>query len=80
LLVLIILIVLLVIGYAVRALDGGSRTGSWPAVPHATGPLRIIEPADPTQAAGWSPAHNAQDGGRLAAKAAMPSCACGPAK
>jgi hypothetical protein len=78
LLVLIILIVLLVIGYAVRALDGGSRTGSWPAGshatgPHATGPHRIAGSADPL-------AHSAQDGGRLAAKAAMPSCACGPAK
>jgi hypothetical protein len=37
LLVLIILILLLVIGYAVRALDGGTRSGSWPAGPHAGG-------------------------------------------
>jgi len=39
LLVLIILILLLVIGYAVRALDdGASETGSRPAV---TGPYRV---------------------------------------
>jgi len=31
--VLIILILLLVIGYAVRALDGGTRTGSQPVRP-----------------------------------------------
>ncbi|MDQ1738982.1 MAG: hypothetical protein QOE53_634 [Pseudonocardiales bacterium] len=41
LLVLIILIVLLVIGYAVRALDDGSRTGSWPAGAHPTGLYRV---------------------------------------
>jgi hypothetical protein len=40
--VLIILIVLLVIGYAVRALDGGSRTGSWPAGRQLTGAHRVI--------------------------------------
>lgn len=61
LLVLIILILLLVIGYAVQALDGGSRAGSQPA-------------------GSAQPASMAQDGGRLAAKAAMPSCACPPAK
>jgi hypothetical protein len=38
LLVLIILIVLLLIGYAVRALDGGSRSGSWPAGPQVSAP------------------------------------------
>jgi hypothetical protein len=37
LLVLIILIVLLVIGYAARALDGGSRSGSHPGT-QVTGP------------------------------------------
>jgi hypothetical protein len=35
LLVLVILIALLVIGYAARALDGDPRTGSRPAVQHA---------------------------------------------
>jgi hypothetical protein len=69
--VLIILILLLVIGYAVRALDGDSRTGSWPAGPH-----HITSSAS----ASTQPAQTAHDGGRLAAKAAMPSCACGPAK
>jgi hypothetical protein len=73
--VLIILIVLLVIGYAVRALDGGSRTGSQPAGIHVTGSL----PAG-AHVTGLLLPQTAQDGGRLAAKAAMPSCACGPAK
>jgi hypothetical protein len=41
LLVLIILILLLVIGYAVRALDDGSRAGSQPAGPHPTGLDRV---------------------------------------
>lgn len=36
LLVLIILILLLVIGYAARAWDGGSRTGSQPGSSHVT--------------------------------------------
>ena len=74
---LIILILLLVIGYAVRALDGDSRTGSWPAGPH-----RITSSASPASASTQpaQPASDAQRGGRLAAKAAMPSCACGPAK
>jgi hypothetical protein len=74
LLVLIILILLLVIGYAVRALDGDSRTGSWPAGPH-----RITSSASSASASA-QPASTAHRGGRLAAKAAMPSCACGPAK
>jgi hypothetical protein len=39
LLVLIILILILVIGYAVRAFDGGARSGSWPA-----GPPQISQP------------------------------------
>jgi hypothetical protein len=69
LLVLIILIVLLVIGYAVRAARGGSDTGSWPGRQPAS---RVISAAQP--------ASTAQDGGRLAAKAATPSCACGLAK
>ena len=68
---LIILILLLVIGYAVRALDGDSRAGSWPSGPH-----RITSSAS----ASIPPTQPAHDGGRLAAKAAMPSCACGPAK
>jgi hypothetical protein len=75
LLVLIILILLLVIGYAVRAVDGGSRSGSWPAGPHASGEQLVTSTASLAQ-----PASIAHDGGRLAAKAAMPSCACGPAK
>jgi hypothetical protein len=70
--VLIILILLLVIGYAVRALDGRSNTGSWPAGPHVSGPLLVTRLTQPVS--------TAHDGGRLAAKAAMPSCACGPAK
>jgi hypothetical protein len=65
LLVLIILLLLLVIGYAVRALDGNDRSGSRPAGSHASTA---------------QPAPAAQDGGRLAAKAAMPSCACSLAK
>jgi hypothetical protein len=77
LLVLIILILLLVIGYAVRGLDGHSRTGSWPAGAHPrTGQLQVSNGRHPLT----QPDSTAHDGGRLAAKAAMPSCACGPAK
>jgi hypothetical protein len=72
LLVLIILIVLLVIGYAVRAADGRSGAGSQPTGPQLMGTHRVISAVGLAQ--------TAQDGGRLAAKAAMPSCACGPAK
>ncbi len=70
LLVLIILILLLVIGYAVRAFDGDSRSASQPAGVHTAG----------AQAASAQPFSTAQRGGRLAAKAAIPSCACSPAK
>lgn len=89
LLVLIILILLLVVGYAARAFDGDARTSSQPAswlptgiasqlpgsqLPGSqlTGPRLIGIERPMTQPA--------QDGGRLAAKAAMPSCACGLAK
>lgn len=77
---LIILIVLLVIGYAARALDGSSRPGSLPAGPHpAAGPVPAAWRAGAAQD-GTQPVSTAHRGGRLAAKAAMPSCACGPAK
>jgi hypothetical protein len=69
--VLIILVVLLAIGYAARALDGDSTAGSHPAGPRLTAP-HWVTTAELAQ--------TAQDGGRLAAKAAMPSCACGLAK
>jgi hypothetical protein len=76
LLVLIILILLLAVGYAVRAFDGDARasspTGSKPVGSQLTG-SQLTGIARPT-------AQPAQDGGRLAAKAAMPSCACGLAK
>jgi hypothetical protein len=72
LLVLIILILLLVIGYTVRALDGGSRAGSQRVQPRVTS-------SQPTAHRKQLP-QTAQDGGFLAAKAAIPSCACGPAK
>jgi len=84
--VLIILILLLMIGYAVRALDGGTRSGSWPAGPRIGPPHQATASADPASrqpAQTAQPAQNAQtaqDGGRLAAKAAMPSCACSLAK
>jgi len=78
LLVLIILILLLVIGYAVRALDGGPAAGSQPAGPRLTGPHRVISVISATSLA--QTASIAHRGGRLAANAAMPSCACGPAK
>jgi hypothetical protein len=83
LLVLVILLALLVIGYAARALDGDSLAGSRPAGPYpAVTSYPVSSPAPATWRAGPSPssAQPAQDGGRLAAKAAMPSCACGPAK
>ncbi len=87
LLVLIILLVLLVIGYAARALDGGSLAGSrpagsYPVTGYAVTSDPVSSPALTTWRAGPSSASAqlAQDGGRLAAKAAMPSCACGPAK
>jgi hypothetical protein len=78
LLVLIILILLLVIGYVVRAVDGGTRSGSWPAGSHVSGPQLVTSSAGSNGLT--QPASTAQDGGRFAAKAAMPSCACGPAK
>ncbi|MDQ1722725.1 MAG: hypothetical protein QOI26_2459, partial [Pseudonocardiales bacterium] len=66
-----ILILLLVIGYAARALGGGSRTGSQPAGPRLTssavaGP-RFISSA--VAGAGWPQLlpQPAQDGGRFAA-------------
>lgn len=71
---LIILILLLAIGYAARAFDSDSRTGSHPVGWH---------PGSQLIGLAWPPAQPgsvAQDGGRLAAKAAMPSCACGLAK
>ena len=71
---LIILILLLVIGYAARALDGDSRTGSQPAGRQGT------SSAPAGAGHGQSLPQPAQDGGRLAAKAAIPSCACGLAK
>ena len=84
---LIILIVLLVIGYAARALDGGSEARTQPAWEWTQPAREWTQPArEWTQPAReWTqPAREwtqpAQDGGRLAAKAAMPSCACGPAK
>ncbi len=83
LLVLIILLLLLVIGYAARALDGNHRSGSRPAGPHATGGLAHYGAGDPARYATGDLAQSswtAQRGGRLAAKAAMPSCACSPAK
>lgn len=85
LLVLIILILLLAVGYTVRAFDGDSRTSpptsSRPAGSQPAGIATQLT-GTATQLAGIarSAAQPAQDGGRLAAKAAMPSCACGPAK
>lgn len=78
LLVLIILILLLAVGYTVRAFDSDSRTNpptsSRPASSQLAGiATQLTGIARPT-------AQPAQDGGRLAAKAAMPSCACGLAK
>lgn len=82
LLVLIILILLLVIGYAARAVDDDSGTGSWPARPHSAGSHRLTTLPGPAPASTLvvQLASTAHRGGRLAAKAAMPSCACGPAK
>ena len=75
LLVLVILILLLVIGYAVRAFDdGASGAGSRPAGPAVSAP----HPAASGSLA--QPASTAHRGGRLAAKAAIPSCACSLAK
>jgi hypothetical protein len=60
LLVLIILILLLVIGYAVRAFDGGTRSGSWPGGPQvsrppATGPqVSGPDAPAPLQVTGWA--------------------------
>lgn len=68
LLALLILILLLVIGYAARGLRGNDSRSS----------------LGPNYSAGHSysagRAYSAQDGARLAAKAAIPSCACGLAK
>jgi hypothetical protein len=61
LLALIILIALLLIGYIVRGVDGGSSKGS-------EGDSAVVNRLPSAQ-----PASIAQDGGRLAAKAAIPS-------
>ncbi len=72
LLALIILILLLVIGYAAREAKGDRHPSSPPA-----GSARYL-PSSARYRPG--PAQPAQDGGRLAANAAIPSCACGLAK
>lgn len=74
LLALLILILLLVIGYAARGLRGDDSRSS-------LGPN--YSPGHSYSAGhGYSASHSysAQDGARLAAKAAIPSCACGLAK
>lgn len=79
LLALLVLILLLIIGYSARALHHKHKTQQPRAGSVASAPAFAGMPGAVRQPLRVAPSM-AQDGGRFAANAAMPSCACGPAK